>query len=113
MKAALSARKQEKEVLSEKWERECLHRDAHYEEKTKASQVRWIAERETLNLQVKEKEAEIQQILHDKETEHAAGIRLSDFMHPASLLLSPFLYFCILKKIIYLMIVGIFSFIFV
>jgi hypothetical protein len=75
MKAALSARKQENEFLSEKWERERLHRDAHYEEQTNAAQVRWIAERETLNLEVKEKKTEIQQILLDKETEHAAGIR--------------------------------------
>ena len=74
IKAALLARKQEKEALTDKWEGERMRREAEYEEQKVTDNNRWMRERETLRLYAKEKEAEIQQRVLDKETEHAAGI---------------------------------------
>ena len=51
-----------------------MRREAEYEEQKVTDNNRLMRERETLRLYAKEKEAEIQQRVLDKETEHAAGI---------------------------------------
>ena len=78
MKAALLAREQEKEALTEKWEEERMRREAEYEEQKVADNNRWIRERETFRLYAQGKEAEIQQSVLDKEIEHAAGVYLCE-----------------------------------